>query len=141
MASKHFVDQYLTKVPMFSGCTPKELEHVSSLCTPLPVKAGRVLAQEGQPGHEFMIIVEGEAEVTIGGKHVVDLAQGGFFGETSLLDRGPRTATVTAKTDMVLEVIGHREFHELLESTPSLAYRMLVANAPRLREASASHTH
>lgn len=126
---------YLRDVALFSACSDKELELIASATTQTSVKAGTVMAREGQPGHEFIAIVEGRARVEIGGKVVAELGDGDFFGEVALLDGGPRTATVVAETDLVAEVIGQREFAGVLEQAPHVARPLLLGLARRLRAA------
>jgi len=126
----------LRRVSLFSRCTDKELELIMGATTQLRFDAGTVLATEGTPGgHEFMVITEGKARVETAGITLASLAPGDFFGEISLLDAGPRTATVTAETDLTAEVIGQREFSALIERAPHLAKNLLVGLAHRLRVA------
>jgi CRP/FNR family transcriptional regulator, cyclic AMP receptor protein len=125
----------LKRVALFSACTDKELELIAGATTQLRFPAGEVLAREGDNGHEFIVIVEGAARVDIGERTVATLGAGEFFGEIALLDRGPRTATIVADTDLVAEVIGQREFSALVEDSPHLAKKLLVGLARRIRAA------
>jgi CRP-like cAMP-binding protein len=126
----------LRKVWLFERCTPKELQAIAKLATPLLADAGQVLAREGQNGGEFFVIVEGTAEATIDGARIADLGPGQFFGEMALLDRGPRVATVIAQSSMLLLVLSGSEFEELIrQSIPSVSRRMLMVLGQRLREA------
>jgi CRP/FNR family transcriptional regulator, cyclic AMP receptor protein len=127
--------EHLRHVALFSACTNKELEVIDSATTELRFNAGQVLAREGEYGHEFLVIADGQATVSIDGHDIATIAAGEFFGEISLLDRGPRTATVTADTDVVAEVIGHREFDAVIAGAPHLAKNLLVGLARRLRAA------
>ena len=126
---------HLRNVALFSACTDKELELISTATTPVHVDAGTVMAREGLAGHEFIAIVEGRARVEIGGRIVAELGEGDFFGEVALLDGGPRTATVVAETDVVAEVIGQREFGHVVEQAPHMARSLLLGLARRLRAA------
>ena len=121
----------LRAVPLFSACTDKELALIAQATTRLSFAAGHVLAREGERGHEFLVIVDGKARVTIGAQEIATLGAGDFFGEISLLDGGDRTATVTAETDLVAEVIGQREFGAVLEQSPRLAHNLLTGLARR----------
>jgi CRP-like cAMP-binding protein len=127
--------EQLKQIALFSACTRKELELINGATTKLRFAAGDKLAQQGENGHEFMVIVEGTARVEIGGQIVATVGPGEFFGEIALLDGGPRTATVIAETDVVAEVIGQREFAGLIEDSPHLAKNLLVGLARRLRAA------
>ena len=135
-------DAMLKKVPLFSGLGSKELRHIGSLLTPLDVKAGMTLTREGQAGHEFLIIVEGTASVTHGGTEIATVGPGDFQGEISILDGGPRTATVVATSAMKVLVASHQEFLSLLDESPEIARKMLPALAHRVRSLSEpSHSH
>jgi len=135
MASRTEHLGHLAEVPLFSACTRKDLEKISRASDEVEVKAGRVLVEQGRPGHEFFLILEGEATVRRDNRKVATLSKGQYFGELSLLDRGPRTATVTADTDMRVLVLGQREFLGVLDDVPGLSYKILRIMAHRLREA------
>jgi len=128
--------ELLQSVWLFERCTPKELQAIAKLATPLLAEEGQVLAREGDTGGEFFVIVEGTAEATIDGTHIASLGAGQFFGELALLDRGPRVATVVASSSMLLLVLSGREFDELIgKAIPSVSRRMLMVLGRRLREA------
>jgi CRP-like cAMP-binding protein len=93
--------------------------------------------KEGTPGHEFFLILKGEATVKRNGRKVATLGEGQYFGELALLDRGPRNATVAAETPMELLVLGQREFAGILDEVPGLAHKLLTIMAARVREADA----
>ena len=135
MASRTEHLGHLAEVPLFSACTRKDLEKIARASDEVEVKAGRLLVEQGRPGHEFFLILEGEATVRRDNRKVASLGKGQYFGELSLLDRGPRTATVTADTDMRVLVLGQREFLGVLDDVPGLAYKILRIMAHRLREA------
>ncbi|HMD46313.1 MAG TPA: cyclic nucleotide-binding domain-containing protein [Acidimicrobiales bacterium] len=125
----------LQAVPLFSGCSAKELRTIAGLGTDLSVKEGTVLTEEGAPGSELVIVLAGEASCSIKGQEVAVFERGDFFGEMSLLDSGPRSATVVAKTDMDVLILEGREFKRLVIESPAIAWKMLVAMAGRLRRA------
>ncbi|MBV8387657.1 MAG: cyclic nucleotide-binding domain-containing protein [Acidimicrobiia bacterium] len=133
-------DQYLdhlAKVPLFSACSKKELQTIARAADDVEVPAGKVLVEEGKPGHEFFLIINGTASVKRGKKEIVKLGPGQYFGELALLDRGPRSASVVAKDDMELLVLGQREFAGVIDEVPTLAHKLLTSMAQRLREADA----
>ena len=99
---------------------------------------GATLAVEGQRGDVAHIILECQARVTRRGRTVATLLPGQFFGEISLLDGGPRTASVIADTPVTAIRIFKRSFDKLVSSDPSVASRMLSVVARRLREAERS---
>ncbi len=133
-ADREFVAR-LKSFPLFSMCSIDELGQIAAAASTMSFPAGSVLALEGEVGREFMVIVEGTAEVAVHGAVVNQLGPGDFFGEVALLDGGLRTATVTATTDVVAHVIEQREFSVLLFDSPSLARKLLVGVAKRLRSA------
>ncbi len=133
-------DETLKKIDVFSECSSKELKAISKLMTQVRVKEGRVLTKEGDPGREFMVIEEGSATVRRGGKVLATLGPGDFFGEMAVIAGVPRTATITADTDMVLEALNRREFSSLLDQSPAIAKKVLVGAVKRLNEIDGSVT-
>ncbi|HEV2993212.1 MAG TPA: cyclic nucleotide-binding domain-containing protein [Acidimicrobiia bacterium] len=127
-------EEWLQRVPLFRGLSKKQLRLVSSLATRLDEPAGAVLTKEGRSGHEFVIVLDGEIEVRKGDRVVATRGPGSYVGEIALLDNRPRTATVVAKTPVVIEVIGRREFRGLLAETPELADEIMATMAQRLAE-------
>ena len=108
---------------------------VASASEVVTVPAGTDIVKEGEIGHEFYLIASGSAAVKRNGRKVTTLGPGHYFGEMALLDRGPRSATVTAEEETELVVIGQREFLGVLDEVPTLSYKLLVGMATRLREA------
>lgn len=128
------IDQTLARIPIFAECTKKELKQISKLVTPVHVPAGKALVKEGEPGRDFMIIAEGSAIVRRNGRKVATLGPGDFFGELAVLAGVPRTATVIAQTDMVVEAMNRAEFSSLLDESPSMAKKILIGAVRRLYE-------
>ncbi len=141
MARNQSLDEQIASVDIFSECSKKELRSISRLITPVHVKAGRVLTTEGEVGREFMIIIEGTAKVERGGEDVATLGPGSFFGELAVLAGVPRTATVTAETDMHLEALNRREFSTLLDENPKLAKKILIGAVKRLHDLDTKSLH
>jgi len=137
MARKDTKLDHLSRVPLFSALNKKELQLLGRASDELRVTAGKVLCEEGSPGHEFYLILDGKAAVKRGKKTVATLGPGRYFGEMALLDRGPRTATIAAETDMDVLVLGQREFSGILEEIPGVAHKLLSSMAARLRESDA----
>lgn len=127
-------EEWLAKVPLFNGLSKKQLRAVSSLATRLDEPAGTQLTKEGHVGNEFIIVLEGEIEVRRGDEVVATRGPGSYVGEIALLDNRPRTATVVAKTPVVIEVIGRREFRTLLADAPELQQEIMSTMAQRLAE-------
>jgi CRP/FNR family cyclic AMP-dependent transcriptional regulator len=89
----------------------------------------------------FFLIVDGTATVSVAGRPRKRMSAGDFFGEISLLDNGPRTATVTAESPVKLLGLTQWGFKRLVESNPGIATKMLKTMASRLRAATADITH
>jgi len=125
--------ELIRSVPLFAHCTKKELTAIASVADIVDVPAGQDLVKEGDPlAREFMVIVDGAADVRRGGRRIATLGSGDFFGEMALLAHGPRSATVTSTQPSELLVVTPAAFHALLERLPSLQSRVLMALAQRL---------
>lgn len=129
--------QHLQSVRLFAACTKKELQTLGKVTDELEFADGKALCEEGTPGHEFFLILEGTAKVKRKGRSVAALTEGSYFGELALLDGGLRNATVTADGPLKVLVLGQREFAGVLEEVPTLARKLLQTMAGRLREADA----
>lgn len=131
----------LKNVGLFSACTNKELGEIAKLVDEVEVDEGTVLTKEGSSGREFFAIADGTAEVTLREEKLAELGPGQFFGEMALLDQGPRSATVTAATDMKLYALDARRFSTLLDRHPAVARKILRGLAQRLRDVEEAPTH
>ncbi len=138
LRSKSSKMEVLRKVPLFSGLSQRQLEQIAKLADEVEVPAGKQLATVGDVGHELFIIVDGEASVRARGGRTRRLGNGDFFGEMSLIDGGPRSATVEAATPMKLLVLSHREFWSLLNEAPQVTGKIMRALSQRLRDAEAT---
>jgi CRP-like cAMP-binding protein len=127
----------LQRVPLFADLSASDLAAITRPARSESAAAGDVLCQEGEPGYDFFVIVEGEATVDRGGRVLRRLGPGDYFGELALLDRGPRSATVTAATDMRLLRLTELDFSAVLDEVPALTHKLLAAVSRRLREAEA----
>jgi CRP/FNR family transcriptional regulator, cyclic AMP receptor protein len=128
------IEERLERVPLFQGLTKKDLKLISQLTTYLEEPAGTVLIEEGKSGYEFIIVLDGEVEVTQGGQLIASRGAGDFFGEIALLDHRPRTATVRAKTPVAIQVINRGEFAGLLADVPEIASKIMTTMAERLAD-------
>ena len=133
MAREEYLN-HLASVPLFSGCTTKELRDIAKATVELTLDQGKEFVTQGDVGREAFIIVDGTAEVTRSGQTIGQLGPGDCVGELALLDHGPRTATVTATTPLTVLVLGPREFSGLLDEVPTLTHKILAALAARVRE-------
>ena len=108
------------------------MREIAEAIDEIVVPAGYDLTKEGTTGREFVVIVEGAAEVRRRGQKVNELADGDFLGEIALVSRGPRTATVLTTEPTRALVITARDFRTLLRRTPSMQLKILEALAERL---------
>jgi CRP-like cAMP-binding protein len=125
----------LSKIWLFSTSSAKDLRTIRKALEEVTVPPGRLLCEQGTIGQEFFLIVSGQASVKRNNRKVATLGPGQYFGELALLDRRPRSASVTSDTDMTLLVLGQRQFNGVLDSVPPLSRKLLSAMATRLREA------
>jgi CRP/FNR family transcriptional regulator, cyclic AMP receptor protein len=131
----------LKNVPLFAGCSPREMASIASVGKVVSFPTGGVICKEGQSGVGLHVVVEGEVKVQVGGRTRRRLGAGAFFGEVALLDGGPRTATVVAETPVRALVIPVWNFKSVLKSHPSIAVKMLEEVAGKLRTTESSLTH
>jgi CRP/FNR family transcriptional regulator, cyclic AMP receptor protein len=124
--------QLIKKVPLFSKLSKKGLEEVAHIADELDLPQGKVMAEEGDRGREFFVLLEGEAEVTKGGRSINTMHEGDFFGEIALVTQMPRTATVTATTDVRVLVITERDFASLLKHSDEVGRCVAEALAERI---------
>jgi CRP/FNR family transcriptional regulator, cyclic AMP receptor protein len=123
----------LARVPLFAHCGQKELEFLASRTDEVSLPAGRKLIEEGSPADSFFVLLEGEASVTIDGMARPVLGPGDFFGEISMLDRGPATATVASRTPVRAMVMSHGQFRDAIKSNEQLLAAVMMVMAERLR--------
>jgi CRP/FNR family transcriptional regulator, cyclic AMP receptor protein len=132
--------QALKRAPLFEGLSKKELVELARVTEDLEVGAGEVLCKEGETGHEFFVIVEGETEITSKGESVAARGGGDFVGEIALLEETTRTATVTAKTPLRVFVLTRHDFRHLVRENPSVEQKVMRALARRVVELSGDPT-
>ncbi|MHA3704735.1 cyclic nucleotide-binding domain-containing protein [Jatrophihabitans sp. YIM 134969] len=130
----------LARVDLFAGLSPRNLKKLAAVSRETTHRPGSEVAAEGRGALAFHAIVEGAATVTVGGRQVRTLGPGDYFGEISLIDGEPRSATVTVTGDGPLHTvaIGKTPFSTLIESEPSIAKALLVRLCGRLRAVEAS---
>ncbi len=121
--------QLLESVPIFQGLEHKELERIAGSMKQRTFRAGDAVTTEGQGGVGFFVIEDGQARVTIGGEDRRTLGPGDYFGEVALLTDRPRTATITAETDLRCYGMTSWDFKPLVETHGSIAWKLLQAMA------------
>jgi CRP/FNR family transcriptional regulator len=123
----------LRNVPLFAGLDDKELLEIASSMRERRFKAGDTVTQEGAGGVGFFVVQEGQADVTVGGDRKGSVGPGEYFGEIALINESPRTATLTASTDMVCYGMTPWDFRPLVESNSTIAWKLLTAMAEKMR--------
>ncbi len=129
--------EVLAKVPLFSMLSKRELDKLAQDVHDRTFPAGAVLTEEDEYGTIFTIIVEGKATVTVHGKVARVLEAGDFFGEMGLIDRSPRSATVTADTELRCLLLTQPVFRPFAVSHPETMWALLELMVKRVREAEA----
>lgn len=131
--------EFLATIPIFDRLLPKDLEMLVTLWAPRTLQQGEILVRKGEPGSSMFIIEDGIVEIRVPDENqkkeirVSVLHQGDFFGEISLLDGLPRTATAVAMEETKLLVMRRDDFIEFLLQRPSVAVAMLGEIGGRLR--------
>ena len=123
----------IKSIPLFAGLGGREIERIARLMDEVDVPAGKVLMEQGGRGAEMFVVVSGRFSVARDGQTIATSGPGDTIGEIALLSEGPRTATVTAIEPAKLFVVGHREFHSLMDVSPEIRAHMFDELARRLR--------
>ena len=126
--------ELLRQVPLFAGCSKKELGEISTLADELSFPAGTTLIEEGRQAHEFFVLVEGSVDVRAKGRKLNSLSDGAFFGEMALVSSRPRNATVTATSPIRVLVVHEQGFRRLLRDSPPIQLKVLQTLADRAAE-------
>ena len=132
MLRKNVKVKLIKSVPLFAGCSKRELDEIAAIADELAVPGATKLTKEGATGYEFLVLVEGAAEVKRRSRTVNKLRSGDFLGEIALITGAPRTATVTTTKPSRMLVMTARDFKSLLRRMPSLQLKVLEALAARL---------
>jgi CRP-like cAMP-binding protein len=130
----------LRRVPGLAGYADRQLAQLAPLVDEADMPTGSILIQEGKPGRECFLVVDGEADVTLRGQYLERVGPGDFVGEMALLDASPRSATVTAVTPMRVLVMDPGNFASLI-SQPAVSRRIASDLAGRLRRAEGAPTY
>ncbi|HXY83985.1 MAG TPA: cyclic nucleotide-binding domain-containing protein [Gaiellaceae bacterium] len=122
----------IRRVPLFSRCSKKCLEEIAGIADEIDLPEGKQLTREGDRAREFVVLVDGTADVRQNGKLVNELSKGDFLGEIGLVTNEPRTATVTTTSPTRALVITDREFSALLRESPQISRSVIEALGERL---------
>jgi CRP/FNR family transcriptional regulator, cyclic AMP receptor protein len=129
------VVDWLLDVPIFSGLPKKELKAMSHSFMERNYETGKVIETEGDKGVSFYLIMEGSVDVRKSDKSIAKLSKGQFFGELSLLDKQPRSATIVALEPTRCLIMTAWVWSGFLETQPKLAVPVMRELARRLRDA------
>jgi CRP/FNR family cyclic AMP-dependent transcriptional regulator len=132
MLRKNAKIELLKRVPLFERCSRRELGEIAMLADELDLPSARELTREGAGGYEFIILVEGEAEVVRGVRVVNELGPGDFVGEIALVSGKPRTATVRTRGPARVLVVTASGFRTLMRDVPSIKDKVLAAVTARI---------
>jgi CRP/FNR family transcriptional regulator, cyclic AMP receptor protein len=125
-------------VPLFRGFSRRQVQALLRAADEVEFLAGTTIIEEGEIGEDFHLLLEGQATVSVGGRQVSRAKPGDYFGEMALIDRGIRSATVTADTDVGTLRLASKDFLALVDDDPRIARRLLVELCRRLRTARGS---
>lgn len=134
MASRKQHVDHLRAVPLFQNCSQKELEKIAKAGDEVSMPAGSLIVDQGQTGREAFVVLSGTVVVKRNGKKVASLGPGAVVGELSLLDHGPRTATVICETDCTFLLLSQREFMATVDEIQTLSHKLLMTLAGRIRD-------
>jgi CRP/FNR family transcriptional regulator, cyclic AMP receptor protein len=132
MAAQCDVD-LLAGVPLFADLSAADLKRIASVAKRMRYREGAVVVEEGSTGGRFFVIQSGTAKVVVRGRTRATLGPGAYFGELSVLDGEPRTASVVAAEPLEVWSIADFNFRPLLKDRPALALKLLSALTARLR--------
>jgi CRP-like cAMP-binding protein len=132
MLRKNAKIELLKRVPLFERCSQRELGQIAMLADELDLPSARDLTREGAGGFEFIILVEGEADVVRGVRVVNELGPGDFVGEIALVSGKPRTATVRTRGPARVLVLTASGFRTLMHDVPSIKDKVLAAVTARI---------
>ena len=126
--------EFLSKIPLFESCSEKSIRSIADQTRTRKFSAGdEIIAEGSQKTMGFYIVLDGEAKVTRGEHHLGEYGPGDYFGEIALLlDDSPRTATVTAVTDVTLLALARWDFKALVKTNPEIAVEVMGVLAQRL---------
>jgi len=128
-------EEFLDRVPIFSNCTPEEIEVIAGVAQEGFFQPGQIIVTQGTPGQAFYMILAGRVEILRDGVSLGAFGPGDFFGEMSLLDSAPRSATIRALDHVSCLMLSSWDFKALLERHPSIAIKLLEVLSRRLRVA------
>ena len=131
------IPEMLNKVPLFAKVKRRDLGRLAKVMSERTFAEGEAITTEGQSGVGFFVIEDGNATVSLKGEIIRTLGPGDHIGEIALIDEGPRSATVTATTDLSCRGMAAWEFRSFVQEHPEVAWQLLQTLASRFRETQA----
>jgi len=128
-------EQFLARVPIFANCTPAEIAMIAEAAHESAFAPGQIIVTQGTPGQAFYLVLSGRVEILRDSVSLGSFGPGDFFGEMSLLDSAPRSATIRALEETSCLMVSSWDFKALLERHPSIAIKLLEVLSRRLRVA------
>lgn len=128
-------EEFLNRVPIFANCSTDEIAAVASVAQESFFQPGQIIVTQGTPGQAFYMIIAGRVEILRDGVSLGAFGPGDFFGEMSLLDSAPRSATIRALDQTSCLMLSSWDFKAVLERHPSIAIKLLEVLSRRLRVA------
>jgi CRP/FNR family cyclic AMP-dependent transcriptional regulator len=126
-------EEFIARVPIFSGCTPEQVAAIAAVTQESFYEPGQIVVTEGTPGQAFYLVMEGKVEYLRDGSVLGTFSPGEFFGEMSLLDEAPRSATVRAVEQTRCLMLSSWDFKALLLEHPEIAIKLLEVLSRRIR--------
>lgn len=131
--AKPKIEVALAAVPLFESLSRRQLKKVAGVAEVVSYMANHSIVREGDEGDSFFVVLAGQAKVTVKGRTVNRTLPGDHFGEISLLDGGPRTATVVSETPMTMLTISRKAFQKVLHDDPEVAIALMENLARMIR--------
>lgn len=128
-------EEFLARVPLFANCTPEEVSAIDAVAREHAFEPGQIIVNQGSAGQAFYLILAGRVEIVRDGGSLGTFGPGDFFGEMSLLDAAPRSATIRALEPTTCLMLSGWDFRSVLERHPSIAIKLLEVLSRRLRVA------
>ena len=128
-------EEFLSRVPIFANCTPDEVSAIAAVAQESGFQTGQIIVTQGTPGQAFYLVLSGRVEIVRDGQSLGAFGPGDFFGEMSLIDHAPRSATIKALEPTTCLMLSSWDFKALLEKHPSIAVKLLEVLSRRLRVA------
>lgn len=122
----------LSRVPLFSECSKRELADIASIADEVSFPAGTTLIEQGATGREFLVVLDGTVELTRDGRRIELKGDENAFGEAALLSGKPRNATLVATSAVDALVITDRAFHRLMKDAPTIQWKLLASLGARV---------